>query len=217
MISIIIPVKNNEECIKNTLLSVKDQSSPEWECIIIDDNSTDNSYKTIEKFIEGDSRFKIKLNNRTGGNACRNIGIKYATKPFVMFLDADDILKPECIQNRQNFLLKHPNIDFIVSQTEVLSLDDSSLRGLFKPKENNIESLLLDFINHNIRWNTTGPTWNKKFLSEIGNWNEDYPRLQDVELNIRALLRNPKIAFLPRVDSIYYISPLSPTKKYNAR
>ena len=78
--SIIIPTFNREDVIIVTLQSIKCQTFESWECIIIDDGSTDNSVKKISDFIKDDSRFILKERDSLpkGPTKCRNIGLSFA-------------------------------------------------------------------------------------------------------------------------------------------
>jgi|GEM_PF-2134066 Glycosyltransferases involved in cell wall biogenesis len=217
MITIIIPLKNNRDHIIDTLTSVKSQTFQKWSCIIVDDGSTDGSFQLVKNFIVNDCRFVLLVSDSNGANACRNIGLNYSSTDYVIFLDADDQLKQNCLEIRLNFLNNHKSYDFIISQTEIYCESVNQPEGYFRSNYREIDHLILAFVEHKIQWNTTGVTWRKKFLVKIKEWNEKYPRLQDVELNIRALLSYPKIGFLPIVDSIYYASPFTETKKYFAQ
>jgi len=91
IVSIILPNRNYEDFVKDAIESIKAQSIKEWECIIIDDASTDNSVEVIRTNIENDPRFKLITNSKSIGiSACRNIGLDLATGEYVAFLDSDD-------------------------------------------------------------------------------------------------------------------------------
>jgi len=164
-----------------------------------------------------DKRFKT-IQGLGGANVCRNLGLKHANSKYVIFLDSDDQLKPNCLRDRLAFFEAHPEHDFVVSQTTVFKEHVDKPIGHFRPVvTSTVDNLVLAFVEHKIQWNTTGPTWKKSFLEKIGDWNEDYPRLQDVELHIRALLNNPRIGFVERNDSYYYQSHFTSEKQYHAQ
>ena len=100
LVSIIIPVYNAEKYIRETLASVINQEYLNWECIIINDGSTDESEKIILNSIKSISKFKyIKINNQGLSNA-RNCGIRASTGEILQFLDADDLLLPQKISTQ---------------------------------------------------------------------------------------------------------------------
>ena len=91
IISIIIPNFNGERYVSDALQSVSAQTEQNWECIVIDDASTDNSVKTIKKHIRGDKRFKlIQLKEKSGVSVARNAGLDAAHGKYIAFLDSDD-------------------------------------------------------------------------------------------------------------------------------
>ena len=96
MISIIIPCYNNEVTITETLNSVKEQSYKNYEIIIINDGSTDLSEKTINSFINNNTEISIsyKFQENNGPSKARNYGASFAKGDYLVFLDADDIIKP---------------------------------------------------------------------------------------------------------------------------
>lgn len=85
-VSIITPVYNSGKFIKDTISSVLNQTYTNWEMILVDDCSTDNSKKIINEYVEKDSRFKyIKLSQNSGAAVARNTAIKAATGRFLAF------------------------------------------------------------------------------------------------------------------------------------
>lgn len=92
-ISIIIPVYNTEEWLHDCLTSVKNQSLTDWEAIIIDDFSSDDSKKIAKEFCDIDIRFKlVELEKNLGLGGARNVGCQIAKGEYLLFLDSDDLL-----------------------------------------------------------------------------------------------------------------------------
>ena len=91
IVSIIIPNHNGEQYIDDALTSVSAQTEKNWECIIIDDASTDNSVQKIKQYIRDDKRFKlIQLSKNSGPAVARNAGLDAAQGKYIAFLDSDD-------------------------------------------------------------------------------------------------------------------------------
>ena len=90
MISVIIPLYNKENSVRATLESVRVQSYTDWECIVVDDGSTDNSREVAEQFKILDLRFKILSKSNGGVCSARNRGIKEAEGEYIALLDGDD-------------------------------------------------------------------------------------------------------------------------------
>ena len=191
MISVIIPNYNKSNYIIETIDSLKKQSTQNWECIIIDDKSTDQSYSIIKKKIINDHRFSLLLNNQnSGANYCRNLGILESKGEYVMFLDADDLLHEQCIKSRLKFISKHSHLSFAVFPmgTFYNKIGDSvNVWNRFKGNHLN------RFLAHDLPWAICSVVWEKSTLIKLGCFDESFIRLQDVELHTRALLyRNIK-------------------------
>ena len=96
-ISVIIPLYNKEATIRRTIQSVIDQDFNDFELIVIDDGSTDNSFKTLSYLT--DSRIRIISEKNGGVSDARNFGILNAIGEYIFFLDADDILRLNCFSH----------------------------------------------------------------------------------------------------------------------
>lgn len=114
-ISVIIPTYNRAHIITDALESVLLQTYSNWECIIIDDGSTDDSERIIKEFIFTDNRFKFikRPSSRNKGAAtCRNIGLENATGDYIQFLDSDDFIAINKFEVQIKFL-KNENLTTI--------------------------------------------------------------------------------------------------------
>lgn len=220
-ISIVIPLYNNVEYIEETLCSLQRQSFTKWQCIIVDDGSSDGSVEIVMKMTKDDKRLKFLIREnfteKTGANACRNIGLGNLSTDYVMFLDADDYLDVDCLMNRMQNVEKRGRADLYIFKTAFVN-KEGGIIGYFYNRSQEIQDVIYRLVTHKIPWHTMSPIWSVKFLKEIGGWNEDYERLQDVELHIRALLSNPVIFFADvAADSFYRFNGMSLEKKKAAR
>lgn len=113
-VSIIVPTYNRANLIGETLNSIIAQTHGNWECLLIDDGSTDNTREVIDEFLKKDSRFKLfsrPENALKGPSACRNYGIDESVGDFLIFFDDDDIAHPQNLELCVLELLKK-NISF---------------------------------------------------------------------------------------------------------
>lgn len=94
-ISIIIPVYNTEQYLKECIESILIQSYEDFEAIFIDDGSHDNSFAIINDYVNRDERIKLYHQDNAGVSAARNRGLKYATGDYVAFIDSDDTICPD--------------------------------------------------------------------------------------------------------------------------
>lgn len=108
LVSIVTPVYNAERFLKETIISIREQSYKNWELLLIDDCSNDNSSKIIKEFQKIDSRIRyIKLEKNSGASVSRNIGIKNAKGRFIAFADSDDLWEPKKLEIQINYMLKN--------------------------------------------------------------------------------------------------------------
>ena len=91
-VSVIIPAYNQAKYLEYTLNSVRNQTFEDWECIIVNDGSTDNTGEIAKKYVKMDSRFKYIYQKNKGLAGARNTGLKHAKGDFIQFLDSDDLL-----------------------------------------------------------------------------------------------------------------------------
>lgn len=108
LVSIIVPVYNSEKFINDTIRTVQEQTYGNWELILVNDCSTDNSVSIIEKYVKEDNRIKlINLECNSGAAIARNTGIEQATGRYIAFLDADDLWHKEKLEKQIKFMKKN--------------------------------------------------------------------------------------------------------------
>jgi len=114
LVSIIIPVYNRPDFIKESAASVLNQSYRNIELIIVDDGSTDDTATVIRTIAEKDSRVTYLYQKNAGAAAATNLGLSKVKGDFVGFLDSDDIFLPEKIQKQVDFFYKNPITDLVL-------------------------------------------------------------------------------------------------------
>jgi teichuronic acid biosynthesis glycosyltransferase TuaG len=134
LISIITPNYNSEKFITDTIESVINQTYENWELIIVDDYSTDNSLHIIKQFVEKDARITlIKLSKNSGPAIARNMGIKTSKGNYIAFLDSDDSWFVNKLEKHLNFMEQK---DIALSFTSYYSFDENKKdRKLINAKE----------------------------------------------------------------------------------
>lgn len=202
MISIIIPLYNKSRYIEDCLKSIFIQSV-EFEIIIVNDASTDDSLSKIEEIKVEYSNIKlINLIENKGGSFCRNIGINEAQFPYLMFLDADDILSEDCLKDRLIFASENPNANAWVFSMGILN--NSLYHSVWISTNNNY---LESFLKHQIPWSIMQPLWQTSYFKKHDGFDTSFKRLQDVELHTKALLNGAKfiVSNIKRADCFYRI------------
>lgn len=111
LISIVIPVHNGARFLRETLESVRHQSEANWECIVVDDGSTDDTVTIGHDFASNDGRFRIMTQPNRGASAARNAGFRASDSraPYVTFMDADDLWLPHALGTLRERLERSPS------------------------------------------------------------------------------------------------------------
>jgi len=203
VVSIIVPVKNVATWITDCLLSVKAQTLSNFEVILIDDGSDDDSVALCEPFVSADARFTLQHATGQGSGAARNQGVALARGRFLSFLDSDDILPPHALeslvtaQNQTGSPVVMGQYVKFSGEQITRSTFDWGVFGSGVRKTTLIETpeLLL-----------SRSVWNKLFLRSF--WNENrisFPnvvRSNDIVPSLRAFMDAKSIGL---TDSVVYI------------
>ncbi len=104
LVSVIIPAYNYAQYLPETIKSVIDQTLSDWECIIVDDGSTDSTKDVAQKYTINDNRIHYFYKTNGGLSSARNFGLQKAKGKYVIFLDADDLLEPNNLKHLSAFL-----------------------------------------------------------------------------------------------------------------
>ena len=174
LISVVIPAYNAGQFLDETLESVLSQTYENWECIIVNDGSTDSTESVAKKWCEKDARFRYFYKENSGASDTRNLGIKEARGEYIAFLDADDLYMPNfleiCLENlveKDVDLVAPKMLEFWDVQNEVIE-DEDKKDYLYRGKEgialflhsNRITMALL--CKKSVMDEVGGFTWHKK-------------------------------------------------------
>ena len=214
-IALIIPMFNSSAWLHETLASVQEQTMEAWECILVDDGSTDNTWTIAQDFVAKDKRFKVlhrPSSSPKGANACRNHGIANSSGSYLIFLDADDIITPDCFKKRLNAFEHHPNADALVFSTGTFStMGQWGEVHNVDPKQESDLAYLSMFLSYKIPWQITNPIWKRSSLNTFDGFDEQLMRFQDVDFHTRALLSGLRVKRIKEVD-FYYRIPVENSK-----
>jgi glycosyltransferase involved in cell wall biosynthesis len=192
LVSIIVPTYNRAGSITATIQSVLEQEYKNWELIIVDDGSSDDTAIVVDRIKSGHPAvfFTATGTQHKGGNYCRNLGLQKAKGEYLLFLDSDDLLLPFCLSNRVRIMTEEPGFDFYVFPGTVFETDPDQPSFYW-----NIETNIIDlkrFLFFYGPWQTSGATWKRSFLAkEQLQWDEQLFIWQDIDFHARALLARP--------------------------
>jgi len=133
------------------------QTYPDWEAIVADDGSQDNSLELAQKYAAKDNRIRacLRQGEKQGACVCRNQGLSMAAGEYVVFLDSDDLLLATCLEHRVARMDRMPECGFGVYQTEMFYRQAGDRKILW-----NIYTETSDlhrFLSKDVVWHTTGP------------------------------------------------------------
>lgn len=124
LVSIITPTWNCARFIEKTIQSVQAQTYQNWEMIIVDDCSTDDTYEVVKPYIDKDNRIKYRCNKKNSGAAItRNNALKIAHGRWIAFLDSDDLWKSDKLEKQLSFMHNH---SLCFSYTNYVEIDENS-------------------------------------------------------------------------------------------
>src|SRR5690554_1902013 len=202
MFSVIIPLYNKELSVKNTIQSVLNQSYQDFEIVIVNDGSTDNSVKEVEKI--DDKRIRLIHQENKGVSAARNRGIKEAKYEWIAFLDGDDLWEEDHLAEINNMMQHYPN-----EKVFVTSFVYSDGREIYRhPRSSNIfkiENYFNEAIKESLIW-TSIVVVHKDCFATSGVFNEQLNRGEDLDLWARLaksfdIVKSSKVTAIYRVDA----------------
>jgi glycosyltransferase involved in cell wall biosynthesis len=131
-ISVVVSSYNYEHYLPRLLESLLKQTYTNWECIIVDDESTDNTSELLKQYSEKDERIKYQFQNNTGPAAARSLGVSIAKGEYVQFIDADDFIGESKFEIEIELFKNNPLVDIVYSS---YSFIDSDLKEQWKDGE----------------------------------------------------------------------------------
>lgn len=200
-ISIIIPLYNKDFAIFNTLQSVLLQTYSNFEVIIVNDGSTDNSLLEIKKI--SDSRISVYNQDNKGVSSARNLGIEKASGNFISFLDADDYWHPNHLDELVKLIKLKKHLFAFTSFLEV-ERKNNIYKGNYSLKSEELYAEV-DFFEASYKktiLSISNSIFRKEIFKEIGNFNCNFDNAEDTEFFIRVGFKY-KIGLVNKYTVIY--------------
>ena len=178
-VSVIIPLFNQGHYLEEAIMSVTRQTWTNWEMLIINDGSTDNSYEIAKELVKrlNDNRIKLITQENRGKGGTRNRGIKESNGDFVVTLDSDDMITPDYFAESMSLMEKNPRVAWITPKTLVFGKDNHIAWAKEYAPINTIIACP----------SPSSSLIRRKALDEIGPYREDLTNREDAELWIRML------------------------------
>ncbi|MDR5589707.1 glycosyltransferase family 2 protein [Christiangramia sp. SM2212] len=164
-----MPVYNRENLVIESLESILKQTYMNWECLIVDDHSTDRTEAVIKNFIKKDHRFKLfkrPSSKNKGANSCRNFGLEKSNGEFIHWFDSDDVAHPECLRISLEEVLKS-GLSFCRFGRKLFFGDFNN--NLIQPVDKYdrkviTQSNLSQILKNELEFNTCNVLWRKRDL-----------------------------------------------------
>ncbi|WP_456376536.1 glycosyltransferase family 2 protein, partial [Lutibacter sp.] len=193
LVSIIIPTYNRAHLIGETLDSILAQTYTHWECIVVDDGSTDGTGSLLAEYCKKDNRFQYHHRPKDrpkGANACRNYGFELSKGEYIHWFDSDDLMHIDRLEIQIN-AFDNTNFNFSVCQTLVFINSVKNIIGLRHEKiysNNTFEG----YLKHEIIWITSSFIWKRYFIQTMDYlFDEELQAAQEWEFHCRALFVSP--------------------------
>jgi glycosyltransferase involved in cell wall biosynthesis len=196
-VSVIIPAYNSAHWLPDALRSVQDQTYTEWECVVVDDGSTDNTSEVVKGFLEEDGRFKYISKENEGPSRARNVGIESSDGEFVAFLDADDIWLPEKLHCQIDVLAARPEVGLSCCYFEIVdehlvtvkTWQEVATSSAF-PDEIHSEEFIRCFPNNIVTGSASAAVVRRACFQEAGIFDPDLKIGEDWDLWYRISLNS---------------------------
>ncbi|MFR4406281.1 MAG: glycosyltransferase family 2 protein [Anaerovoracaceae bacterium] len=190
-VSVIIPVYNIQDEVGGMLRAITEQTFADFEVIVIDDGSTDNTHKEVEKYAVTDKRFKVIYQENSGVSAARNRGLKKAEGDYVVFFDGDDCVPPNALESMYKAV--SCGSDMAVGIMEVI---DDGISSVNKASKNLSMKVHIDRRDMNFikTWSQCNKIYRRSFLMENDIYFKDVKVAEDGHFLYQALSKAKHIS-----------------------
>jgi glycosyltransferase involved in cell wall biosynthesis len=203
LVSVVVAAFNYGKYIAETLQSVENQTYINWECIVVDDGSTDNTREVVEAFTSRDKRFQYHYQANKGLPATRNAAIKLAKGEFFQWLDADDLLQKDKLKLKIEVFEKEPGIEMVYGGLRYF-YDEKPSELIFSPHFNRPWTLtksgntldILPLLVVSCIIMPSMPLLRRSVLEKAGNFDESYRYVEDWNFWLRCFVNGLNIKYL---------------------
>lgn len=181
LVSVVMPAYNSEKYISEAIESVLNQTFKDFEFIIVNDGSTDNTFNIIKEYARKDKRIKVINNKKNCGiSKTRNNGIKLARGKYIATHDSDDISLPTRFQEQLSFMEQHPEVGVVGAYIQIFDSDSGKIIGI--RKYSNEDKVLRKNIFFYSPIAQPVSMIRKEVFSEVGYYDNNYPPTEDLDL-----------------------------------
>lgn len=206
-VSVIVPAYNVRSYIEEALASLERQSLQEFEVLIVDDGSTDDTAEIVKPFVVRDSRFQLLHKQNGGLSSARNYGIRHARADYIALLDGDDVYEPDKLAAHVAVLDSAAEVGVVYSASRVIREDGrpTFMRLSGKPVQSDplLALLCKNFVGHG-----SNAVFRRSIFDEVGEFDETLRSSEDVDYWLRiAATQRWRFHREPRVLCCYRVRP----------
>ncbi len=202
-VTIVVPSYNYGHLIGETLESVRKQTHRDWECLVVDDGSTDDTREVVKSFVARDARIKYIYQPNAGLSAARNTGIKQSAGSYLQFLDADDLLEADKLARHVEYLDQHEDADIVYGDARYFTSGDKELRtqgtrgarGSWIPKISGCGGQILSRLVQSNIMVVHAALLRRTVFEAAGYFDEELSALEDWEFWIRCAAHDMCFAY----------------------
>jgi len=204
-VSVIIPAFNVAKTISRTIESLISQTYTNWQAIVIDDGSDDNTSEIVKSFRTKCSKIIFKTQENQGEAAARNVALKYVDKRWLLFLDSDDWIKSDHLEKLTKFLDENNEYDAVICKVARVTKDGTTYTDDFFPTQNDLFPLLAKHPVFPIH----ACLIKSSIVEEVGGFDKSFITCPDWDLWQRIARKGCTFGLLPETLSFYNIRPHS--------
>lgn len=219
LISVIIPCFNYAHFLPETLQSLINQTYSNWECIVVDDGSSDNTIDVVNHYLQVDSRFQYIYQHNQGLSAARNTGLLHSKGHYIQFLDADDLIESQKLEVQVNFLENNKEVHIVYGRVLYFSFDTGTQKNQINdephiPRISGSGMPLIKYLTY-INITAVHTTLSRRAVFEsVGDFDVTLKSLEDWDYWWRCALKGFNFKYLYKENSsaLYRMHPSSMSK-----
>ncbi|MCU1268260.1 MAG: glycosyltransferase family 2 protein [Acidobacteria bacterium] len=207
LVSVIVPSYNYGHLIAETLSCVESQTYENWECLVVDDGSTDDTAEVVSSFSTRDARIRYLRQDNQKQAAARNLGVENSHGEYFQFLDADDLIETRKLGLHAGYLVEHPEIDIVYSGVRYFRSESPNERLLSRrysmwedgnswmPEISGSGNEVLGKLLRNNIMVVNAPLVRRSMIENVGLFNVALPPVEDWEYWIRCAAKGATFHF----------------------
>lgn len=202
LVSVVIPTYNRCGYLQQAIESVLSQSCGDFEVVVVDDGSTDETAQVVARF--SDERVRYLYQSNAGRSAARNRGMEAARGVYLAFLDDDDLYLPHKLASQVAFLESHPGVDLVGSGVRLID-EHGAVRGIWRTWQDQPSLTLRDCL-YGCPLIPSAVLFRRRVLDHLDHWfDPEFDLAEDTDFFLRLLLAGCRMHWLSEIVSVYRV------------